>query len=135
MAVNELYLFLLLDWLLTVSYFAYSLGHLVQIDHVKEYLTSKVQKSWLAAAYIDPKWIGNLERSNSCCGWFNVFDYCTKEAMSHIMYSTLMTSSLQDFFLSVPHRQSRQVFGFNHFRTEKSTRVPNKRNGTRSRRC
>ena len=53
-----------------------------------------LQMWWLALAYIYPVTTKNIEKNYSCCGWNNVFDYCSKEAMGVIMYDALVTNSV-----------------------------------------
>jgi len=45
-------------------------------------LSRYLRTAWLAVAFTHPSLTTNFERNNQCCGWYNVFDYCTTKYMS-----------------------------------------------------
>lgn len=106
--VNELYFGMLINWFICIMVISFAYGHVISgnVANMDDYLSNKVQRLWLAVAFLRPGFIGRLERQNKCCGWFNVFDYCSKDAMSKIMYDMTMANSIRDFFDSVESQRS-----------------------------
>ena len=70
---------------------------MLHYSDLREVMSAKLRMLWLGWAKIRPKVTKYLEEKHSCCGWYNVFDYCTNRHMSEIMYSTLIGNSLADY--------------------------------------
>ena len=67
---------------------------LIKFKKFEEDFRNHLRMWWLAVAYIYPGTTKMIEESNSCCGWNNVFDYCSKEAMGIIMYDTMISQNI-----------------------------------------
>ena len=98
---NELFLYMLiysiLCGLFTLVISPIIIMRLCKYDELKQDVREHLQMWWLAIAVARPSITLNIEREHSCCGWFNVFDYCSTQYMSNIMYDTMVDESVQDF--------------------------------------
>ena len=70
---------------------------LIRYEEFKEDVSGTLRMTWLAVSFLYPNKTQTFERDNSCCGWYNVFDYCSTKYMSSIMYDALVEGSIEDY--------------------------------------
>ena len=66
----------------------------------KEKILSKIQKNaqslWFINGVLYQMWVKDFQSKFSCCGWFNVFDYCDVPSVTHIVYQSINQGELKE---------------------------------------
>jgi len=77
------------------------IARVAQYNEFRSDFTRYLRTAWLAVAFTHPNMTMDFERNNQCCGWYNVFDYCTTKHMSGIMYNTIQEGSVTGFIKKI----------------------------------
>ena len=70
-------------------------------DFTSDQLSSMAKRNWRLMYAFKRDQMDQFQRENGCCGWHNVFDYCSPHAMFAIQYESIKHKQLGDLLSSI----------------------------------
>ena len=70
-------------------------------DFTSDQLSSMAKRNWRLMYAFKRDQMDQFQRENGCCGWHNVFDYCSPYAMFAIQYESIKHKQLGDLLSSI----------------------------------
>ena len=64
----------------------FTVGIVFRKDSLAEVIQENAQGLWLINYGLFKPWVDTFQVDHQCCGWNNVFDYCTESAFANIAY-------------------------------------------------
>ena len=75
-------------------------------DFTSDQLSSMAKRNWRLMYAFKRDQIEQFQREKGCCGWHNVFDYCSPHAMFAIQYESIKHKQLSDLLSSIDESSS-----------------------------